>query len=137
MPDHKLNASALQKKSLRRALWQARMTARAFYDYTRLDEPERTATAFLRARVRESLQAAPLDEIEGCPVYAVESGWQSDVLKQDPRVICADNHRALTDLLETPDRLEVLALRTTSLTLERLKALCPNGMQDKTLFIEV
>lgn len=137
MPDHDFGASALRKMSLRRALWQARMTAKAFHDYTRLEEPERTATAFLRARVRESLQTSPLDEIEGCPVYAVESGWQSDVLKQDPRVICADNHRTLTNLLETPDRLEVLALRKTSLTLERLKTLCPDGMQDKTLFIEV
>ncbi len=65
------------------------------------------------------------------------SGWQSDVLKQDPRVLCADNHRTLTGFLETPEPLEVLALRQSSLTVERLKALCPSGMRDKTLFLEV
>lgn len=137
MPDHELGTSALSKMSLRRALWRARMTAKALHDHTRFDEPERHATAFLRERVRESLQATPLDEIDGCPVYAVASGWQSDVLKQDPRVLCADNHRTLTGFLETPEPLEVLALRQSSLTVERLKALCPSGMRDKTLFLEV
>lgn len=136
MPYKGFGKSDLRKMSLRRALWQSRVAGRNA-DLAGLAEPERSATDFLRDHVRSSLQDAAIDGIDGCTVIPVESEWQSDVLKHDPRIFCAENPQLLADFLEEPEAREVMALRRAALTVDHVKALCPQGLCGKTVFIEV
>lgn len=137
MVDNVFETPTLDKMSLRRSLWRTRMAARAIHDRINFTEPERSATAFLRDQVRASLWDTARTEIKGCPVYLVDSDWQSAVLKSDPCVLCVEDSVMMADVLEVPDPLEVMALRSSALTIERLRSLCPAGMRDKTVFLEV
>lgn len=137
MVDNVFETPTLDKMSLRRSLWRARMAARAIHGRINFTEPERSATAFLRDQVRASLWDTARTEIEGCPVYLVDSDWQSAVLKNDPCVLCVEDSVMMADVLDVHDPLEVMALRSSALTIERLRSLCPAGMRDKTVFLEV
>lgn len=125
----------LRKMSLRRAIWRARMAAKAVRDHTSLDDPELHATALLRSSVKQQLRGHPLDGfVSG--VYGVDDDWRSAVLRRDPRVVQVDSEADLALALEGDEPAEVLATREAHLTPDRLRALCPSRLLHKTVFVE-
>ena len=125
----------LRKMSLRRAIWRARMAAKAVRDQTSLDGPERHATDLLRSSVKQQLRSYPLDGfVSG--VYGVDDEWRAAVLKRDPKVVQVDSEEDLALALEGDDPAEVLATRSAHLTIERLRQLMPQHMLHKTVFVE-
>ncbi len=125
----------LRKMSLRRAIWRARMAAKAVRDQASLDQPELHATALLRSSVKQQLRSQPLDGfVSG--VYGVDDEWRAAVLKRDPRVVQVDTADDLLHALEGDEPAEVFASREAQLTIERLRELMPQRMQHKTVFVE-
>lgn len=125
----------LRKMSLRRAIWRARMAAKAVRDQASLDQPELHATALLRSSVKQQLRSQPLDGfVSG--VYGVDDEWRAAVLKRDPRVVQVDTADDLAHALEGDEPAEVLATRQARLTLDRLRELMPARLLHKTVFVE-
>lgn len=125
----------LRKMSLRRALWQARMVAKAVRDQASLGDPERQATCLLRNSVKQQLRDQPLDGfISG--VYGVDDEWRLAVLRRDPDVVEVVSPAGLAEALEGDAPVEVLALRASGLTPDRLRQLMPRRLMHKTVFVE-
>ncbi len=126
---------SLRKKSLRRALWQARLTPSE--NHIRfIPEIERDATTFLRTSARSSLQAErPMGRIGACPVYETPADWRRDVLRSDPSVAHASTEDELILLLEKNVALEILAAAHVPLSLVRLGARYPH-ISGKTVYVE-
>jgi hypothetical protein len=125
----------LRKMSLRRAIWRARMTAKSIRDNSELSGPERDATEWLRDMVKRELRGQPLGALAG--VFAVEDGWQRQVLERDPQVVCARSAADVAEALESAEPVEVFASREAQLTVDHLRELCLSGtLQGKTLFVE-
>ena len=129
-----MSTPVLRRMSLRRAIWRARMTAKAIRDNTELSGPERHATELLRSSVKQQLRAQPLGTLDG--VFAVDDEWRRQVLERDPQVVCARSAADLVEALEGEEVTEVFATREAQLTVERLRELCATGLHGKTLFVE-
>jgi hypothetical protein len=125
------NTSMFSKRSLRRALWRARLATRSFFDPSHAaGSPERQATLYLRQKVRA--------DAAGSVVHPVPKGWQSEVLKRDPGVACARSEEDLALLLETPEAFEVFAPGELHLAPEQVRSMFRSGTgEGRTVFVEV
>lgn len=129
------SATVFRKMSLRRALWRARMAAKAIKDQTQLPPAERHATALLRSSVKQQLKSQPVDGfISG--LYAVEDEWRAQVLRRDPQVLSVASGEELRDALADDAAGDVLVRRESGLSAHDLERLFPEGWTRKTVFVE-
>ena len=126
----------IRKMSLRRAIWRARMTAKAMHDSAALSGPERMATDMLRASVKQQLIDAQADGGGDQHVLMVESDWHARVLERDPQVVCARSAADVAEVLDSEDEVDVLVTREAQLTLDHLRRLCPPAKIRRHIFVE-
>ena len=129
------STTILRKMSLRRAIWRARMAAKALRDHTELKPAEKHATELLRVSVRQQAQARPLEGF-GDGFYAVQSEWRSQVLKRDPQVLCARSMIELQAAIKSDDNCDVLATREVGLSSENLRDLDLTECIGRSIFVE-
>jgi hypothetical protein len=126
-----------KRKSLRRALWQARQTNPMSDRLFPLDTPEREANLMLRERARQSLQEqAPITSIAQCPVYVAPNDWRRDVLRNDPEVVHASSFESLIAFLYDPHTQHILARAPMRSQLADLSHV-PAANGEKSLYLEV
>lgn len=128
--------TALRQASLRRALWRARLTAKAFADQALLTDSERHATALLRSAVRQQLQPDLSFGRGACEVFRVENGWQAEVLRRDPEVFYVSTLDELTAMLISPEPMKVFVSRQAFEDMDELQTLPCDRATFKTVFVD-